>query len=113
MAIDARVPDARTEQQILRGFYWSTDAERRSQGIDRATLMALADATGGRLLGPGQNPFDQTRQRNYVEAWPWLTTAALLLFVADVLLRRVTLSMIAAALFRSQRIGARQHKDAA
>jgi hypothetical protein len=73
----------------------------------------LADATGGRLLVPGQDLFDQERPPAYVDAWPWLTTAALLLFVADVLLRRISLSAIAASLARVRRTRAAKYKDAA
>jgi Mg-chelatase subunit ChlD len=109
----AREPDTRGEHQLLRGFYWSTNAEHRSQGIDRANLAALAGATNGRVLGPGQSPFDQERQRAYVDTWPWLTTAALLLFVADILLRRITLSTFVASFVRRRRTSARLYKDAA
>jgi Mg-chelatase subunit ChlD len=86
VAITARDPDRHVEHRVLRGFYWSADAERR-HGIDRATLARLAAAGGGRVLESGQNPFADTRSPDYFDIWPWLTTAALLLFVGDIVSR--------------------------
>jgi Mg-chelatase subunit ChlD len=101
VAITARDRDSHVEHRVLRGFYWSADAERR-HGIDRAMLSRLAAAGGGRVLEAGQNPFAETRLPEYFDIWPWLTTAALLLFVGDVLFRQTAFMRLMATLSRKR-----------
>jgi hypothetical protein len=86
-SIDARMPDGR-DAHILRGFYWSANRERRATGADMATLTQIAQSTGGRLLGPADDPFGGPRRRAFQEIWTLLAAAALLLFLVDVAVRR-------------------------
>ena len=87
-SIDARVPDGSGDMRALRGFYWSANRERRAIGADMATLSQIAQATGGRLLGPTDDPFSGPRPRAFHEIWTLLAAAALLLFLVDVAVRR-------------------------
>jgi len=73
---------------MLRGFYWSANRERRATGADMATLTQIANATGGRLLGPADDPFSGPRPRAFQEIWTLLAATALLLFLVDVAVRR-------------------------
>jgi hypothetical protein len=86
-SITARSSDGH-DARALRGFYWSANRERRSIGVDMAALSQIAQATGGRVLGPDDNPFEGPRPRAYTEVWTELAAAALLLFLVDVALRR-------------------------
>jgi hypothetical protein len=86
-SIDARVPDG-GDMRALRGFYWSANRERRATGADMATLTQIAQATGGRLLGPTEDPFSSPRPRAYRQIWTLLAAAALVLFLVDVAVRR-------------------------
>lgn len=76
----------RFESRIVRGVYWSADREYRANGPDLALLARLAQASGGRVLGVGESPFSAPRPPTYIDLWPWLTGAALLLFLVEVLL---------------------------
>jgi hypothetical protein len=87
-AINARTADGATDARAVRGFYWSANRERRATGADMAALTQIAHATGGRLLGPNDNPFVGPRPRAYQEIWTVLAAAALVLFLVDVALRR-------------------------
>jgi Mg-chelatase subunit ChlD len=86
-SISARMPDGH-DARILRGFYWSANRERRATGADMATLRQMAQATGGRLLGPADDPFRGPRPRAYREIWTLFAAAALVLFLVDVAVRR-------------------------
>ena len=97
VSINAR--SAAGDARILRGFYWSSNRERRATGADLTTLTQIAAATGGRLLGPTDDPFSGPRPRAFQEIWTLLAAAALLLFLVDVAVRRgVTFRRRAAAL---------------
>ena len=87
-SIDARVPDGSGDMRAFRGFYWSAQRERRATGADMATLTQIALSTGGRLLGPADDPFSGPRPRAFQEIWTLLAAAALLLFLVDVAVRR-------------------------
>lgn len=76
------------DARVLRGFYWSANRERRASGADMATLTQIARATGGRLLGPTDDPFSGPRARAAREMWTLLAAAALVLFLVDVAVRR-------------------------
>ncbi|HNQ87778.1 MAG TPA: glutamine amidotransferase [Verrucomicrobiota bacterium] len=62
-------------------------------------LQRIAEAGGGRMLAsgvgevPSANPFDHDRQRTFQpqDLWEWLLRWALLIFVADVAVRRIDL----------------------
>jgi hypothetical protein len=86
--VSGRSADGVTEMTALRGFYWSADRERRASGVDVAAMTALSQLTGGRLLGPDQDPFSGPRPRAYREIWPALALAALLIFLFEVAVRR-------------------------
>jgi Mg-chelatase subunit ChlD len=85
-AIDARSPDARADKRLVRGVYWSADREYRARTADHALLARLAEVSGGRLLRQGDSVFSGQRTPAYLDLWPWLTVAALLLFLIEVLL---------------------------
>jgi hypothetical protein len=87
-SIAARAADGSVDARALRGFYWSANRERRATGASMAALAQIAQATGGRVLGPNDNPFAGPRPRTYREMWTVLAAAALLLFLVDVALRR-------------------------
>jgi Mg-chelatase subunit ChlD len=88
VSVSARSADGVAEVTALRGFYWSADRERRANGVDVAALTALSQPTGGRLLGPDDDPFTGPRPRAYREIWPALATVALLIFLMEIALRR-------------------------
>jgi hypothetical protein len=87
-SITARSSDGHADARALCGFYWSANRERRATGVDMAALAQIALATGGRVLGPNDNPFAGPRPRAYTDVWTELAAAALLLFLIDVALRR-------------------------
>jgi Mg-chelatase subunit ChlD len=74
------------DSRIVRGVYWSADREYRANGPDLALLGRIAQVSGGRVLGVGDGPFSAPRTPTYIDLWPWLAGAALLLFLAEVLL---------------------------
>jgi hypothetical protein len=87
-SITASAADGGADARALRGFYWSANRERRATGAHMAALAQIAGATGGRVLGPNDNPFAGPRPRASREIWTVLAAAALLLFLVDVALRR-------------------------
>ena len=87
-SITASAADGGADARALRGFYWSANRERRATGAHMAALAQIAGATGGRVLGPNDNPFAAPRPRASREMWTVLAAAALLLFLVDVALRR-------------------------
>jgi Mg-chelatase subunit ChlD len=90
VAVTARDATGATGRNVVRGFYWSADRERRtgSAGVDTAVLERLARITGGSVLAPNESPFDNTRAAEYRDTWSWLAFAALWLFLIDVALGR-------------------------
>lgn len=88
VTIAARHKQSNVEQRFVRGFFWSADAEQRDHGADPTALRQLADATGGTVLKAGQSAFARKRAATYIQVWPWLTAAALLLFVLEIIVRR-------------------------
>jgi hypothetical protein len=85
LAVDLRSGDRAYAASTVRGFYWSASREHESSGVNQETLSAVAAATGGTVLGPGDNPFTQSRLPLYRDARPWLLVLALALFLADVI----------------------------
>lgn len=112
VSIAARDPDTQVEHRILRGFYWSADAER-PRGVDRDALARIAASGRGRVLEGSQSPFTAARPAEYFDVWQWLTGAALLIFVGDVLFRRTDLAMLLAPLLRRRRTAPRIDRNAA
>jgi Mg-chelatase subunit ChlD len=85
-AITAASADRQVDSRIVRGVYWSADAEYRRAPVDSTTLSRIAEITGGRVLSAGDNPFSGPRDRRYFDASPWLAGVALVLFLIEVLL---------------------------
>ncbi|MCA8959410.1 MAG: VWA domain-containing protein [Planctomycetes bacterium] len=77
------------------GVNVSYSPEYRHLFSQRERLEELAAATGGRVLGPDDDPFDRdvpvSRERTAV--WDLLLQIALVLFFVDVFCRRVVLSL--------------------
>jgi Mg-chelatase subunit ChlD len=88
ISVDGQDRDGGAEHRAVRGVYWSADRERRARGADVAFLTGLAEMTGGRLLGPTDSPFSETRPKEYVDVSIWLVAAALAMFVLDLVVRR-------------------------
>jgi Ca-activated chloride channel family protein len=74
------------ESRIIRGVYWSADREFRAREPDLPLMTRVADISGGRVIGAADDVFAPSRPRSYVDLWPWLTAAALALFLAEILL---------------------------
>jgi hypothetical protein len=66
------------------------DAEDRLMPPDRALLQAIADHTGGRYAPKPAEVFDPMGDtvRLNRPLWPWLAALGLLLWLADLALRR-------------------------
>jgi Mg-chelatase subunit ChlD len=92
VAVNGQDRNSGVDHRLVQGFYWSADRERRAQGPDLAFLRSLAAATGGRLIGPTDSPFDETRPREYVDVSAWVVAAALALFLVELVTKpgRVT-----------------------
>jgi Mg-chelatase subunit ChlD len=76
--------DAGSERHITRGFYFSGEREHRYSGVDRSLLAAIAQTTGGTILGPRDSPFASQRPSSHISTRPWLLVAALALFLVEV-----------------------------
>jgi hypothetical protein len=77
--------DGAIDVRAVRGVFWSNDAEYRWHTPDVARLTQLANMTGGRVLRPGESPFDLAREPAYRSLRSWLALAALVLFLAELL----------------------------
>lgn len=86
VAVAASSRDGRFDARIVRGVYWSADAEYRDPTPHLALLTRVANITGGRMLEPGDGVFDGPRAPAYLDTWPWLALTALTLFVIEILL---------------------------
>jgi Ca-activated chloride channel family protein len=88
------------DQQLLgrqtRGLAVGYPDELRLRPVNSELLRSLAAATGGRLVAGPESVFDPpvSTAARAVPLWPYLATAAVLLFVLDVALRRIDLSVI-------------------
>ena len=85
-AISGVSSDRRVESRIVRGYYWSAEREYQARGTNLDLLTRVAHVSGGRLLHDNDSPFAMPRDPFYLDAWPWLAGAALMLFLAEVLL---------------------------
>lgn len=91
--VEVVTESAGEERRIVRGLLRPADRERLGQGVNEALLRRLAVTTGGRVLGDGENPFDQPRPAGFAPAAPWLTVAAAGLALAIVALGAVSRPM--------------------
>jgi Mg-chelatase subunit ChlD len=87
MAVSARDENG-ADARVVRAFYWSADRERRAAGADIAALARIAGATGGRVLGADDNPFDGERPPSLYPLRPLLLVVALVVFLVDIATRR-------------------------
>jgi Ca-activated chloride channel homolog len=97
-AVALRDEQGSLEHEAVRGFYWTPPAETPGAGTDIAALSNIAAAGGGRVLQPADDPFAFPRASAPRDMSSWAAAAALLLFLADVAVRRgVTISALRAA----------------
>jgi uncharacterized membrane protein len=77
----------------LRSLEYSYPAEYHFYPPDTRKLRAISEATGGAFEPGGHEIFDaRGESAEYpLSLWPWLCAAALILYLADILLRRVRL----------------------
>ena len=85
VTLAARSVNGAFHGEVLRGFYWSADIERRATGVDDVLLSSLAEVTGGRQLAGDDEPFTN-RPPAYRDARPWLLGAAFFVFLGELLL---------------------------
>jgi len=85
--------DARSAARLgTRALYYAADDEFRARAPDTALLAALSTQTGGRPGALPEEIFDPrddggTRARHL---WPWLLGAALVLYLVEIAVRRLT-----------------------
>jgi Mg-chelatase subunit ChlD len=85
--VEARSREGTFDGRVLRGFYWSDDAEGRLRGVNRAVLDGLAQATGGRVLRPGETWMGgERRPPSFADVRSFLLVAAFLLFLSEVVI---------------------------
>lgn len=82
--------------QQSRGLSVGYSDELRLKPTNETLLKSIADATGGKYqIAAGQVFASSGRTaRRPTPLWPWLVTAAVLLLVLDVALRRIDLSLV-------------------
>jgi Mg-chelatase subunit ChlD len=83
VTVQARGRDS-FDSRALRGFYWSSPAETRERGVNHGLMARLAQASGGRVLQPGETVLTG-RPPAYVDLREGLLITAFLLFLAEVL----------------------------
>lgn len=84
-----------TVAEYTRGISLSYRPEYRRLGTNEAFLKTIAEVTDGEFNAPASALFEVAPEERVTvrkALWPWLVTAALLLFVVDVALRRLDLS---------------------
>jgi Ca-activated chloride channel homolog len=81
--------------QQSRGLSVGYSDELRLKPTNETLLKSIADATGGKYQIAADQVFASTGRtaRRPTPLWPWLVTAAALLLVLDVALRRIDLSL--------------------
>ena len=70
--------------------------ELRLRPTNETLLKAIADVSGGKFQPYPEDAFAPTRRtaQRPTPLWPWLVTAAALVLVLDVALRRIDLSLM-------------------
>jgi Mg-chelatase subunit ChlD len=86
VSVEARSREGTFDGRVLRGFYWSDDAEGRLRGVNRALLDGLAQATGGRVLRPGETWIGDRRPPSFTDVRGFLLVAAFFLFLSELVL---------------------------
>jgi hypothetical protein len=90
--------------QQSRGLAVGYSDELRLKPTNERLLKSLADVSGGKFQIAASDlfaPTDRTATRP-TPLWPWLITAAAILFVLDVALRRIDLSLLRGTRTRTQ-----------
>ena len=87
------VKNGASQSQIF-GFGIPYADEYRENTVDYAMLERIASITGGRLLKPDENPAglfstDSETRESTTPLWPYLALASLLLFILDIIVRRL------------------------
>ena len=77
----------------MRSLEYSYPAEYHFYPPDTQKLRAISNATGGKFEPQGDEVFDARGESTEypLSLWPWLSALVLILYVADILLRRVRL----------------------
>ena len=88
LSFTARNVDGSFDGQILRGFYWSADAERRSRGANHQLLAQVSESSGGRVLPSDGDPFAE-RPGAYRDVRRWLLAAAFFVFLLELVIPRL------------------------
>lgn len=82
---------ARTGSQLVSaGYVHNPSSEVATGGVDEERLREVSRITGGTFLSSPDEPLELTGTdvANYVELWPWLLYAFLLVFLVDLCVRR-------------------------
>jgi Ca-activated chloride channel family protein len=87
-AVDLRDPASGDDTRALAGFFWMPPGERPGAEADLAKLAEIASNGGGRMLGAQEHPFQFQRRRGYRNLSTPLAILGLILFVADIAVRR-------------------------
>jgi hypothetical protein len=82
--------------QQSRGLTVGYSDELRLRPTNETLLKAIADVSGGKFQPAPEEAFAPTTRtaRRPTPLWPWLVTAAAIILVLDVALRRIDLSLI-------------------
>lgn len=107
VAVTQAGPSQQPHQEII-GFAVDGQAELRAVGTNEPLLRSLAGQTGGRQLQLPSEAFSRDFQPGsdrWLPVWPQLLLVALLLFPADVALRRLHLPIRGLSLRRPGRLG--------
>jgi hypothetical protein len=76
---------------VTQGLYWA-GADERPGAPNESFLGSIAQATGGRVLAPGDDPFAGARPGQPLDIRWLFTTLALVAFMIDILRRRGVLA---------------------
>jgi Ca-activated chloride channel family protein len=87
--------DSRILYRQSRGIVVGYSEELRIRPANEPLLQAVADSSGGRFNPDAAQLFDDDRRRatHYTELWPYLLSAAMILLVLDIALRRIDFSI--------------------
>jgi hypothetical protein len=79
------------EQTASYGFVYSFSPEFRTLGPDREVLEQVRDRTGGQLMAVGESELVKAEAAGsrWIQLWPYLVVAALLIVPFDILCRRL------------------------
>jgi Ca-activated chloride channel homolog len=76
-------------QMVTAGLVHNPSSEASLGTVNEGLLREVTELTGGTYLtGDAKLDLGTSKARRYIELWPWLVLAMLLLFLADVAVRR-------------------------